>query len=109
ETLESGRTCRIVLSFIAGKLFSTMYPFLLFLGIYSRVTPLFNVSIVRFQVSYTNPFKSLLVIFQNLTPLNNSSSLEVSSNITRRNLALVRYSHKSESSQSTSTISWKLK
>src|SRR5699024_1581083 len=104
ETCASGRVCKIVLSFIAGRLFSTLYPFLLLSGEYLSVTPSLSISIVFLQVSYTNPFKSLLGILQNFTPLK-ISSLGVSSKMTSRNLELDRYSCKPDSSQFSSTIS----
>src|SRR5699024_11268650 len=70
ETRASGRVCKIVLSLIAGRLFSTLYPFLLLSGEYFSVTPSFIILIVFFHVSYTIPFKSLLFILQNFILLN---------------------------------------
>src|SRR5699024_7806382 len=107
-TVASGRTWSIVLSLIFGKLFSTLYPFLLFLIVYLSVTPFFKMFIVLLQVSYTSPFKSAGGILQNLTPLNISSFLP-SSKITIKNLALDKYSYKSDSSHLFSIISLKSK
>src|SRR5699024_4887691 len=104
EICASGRVCKIVSSLIAGRLFSTLYPFLVFSGTYLSVTPSLSISTVLLQVSYTKPFKSSLDILQNFTPLK-ISALGVSSKMTSRNLALDKYSYKPDSSQFSSTIS----